>query len=129
VASKQAQFERLRNNMTMEQRGQVSQHLRTREGKKHDVKTDKATDATYGYWVKYLRSIGVKEPRKKQQGLDHYNIAFTYIKAGDTARRSAVGYKDMRRVRGETYRASHKYKGGRAYRVKTVNVSRGREVK
>ena len=77
------------------------------------------------------------EATKKQESergrrlakLDRYNIDFTYIKGGDTAKRSAVGYRDMRQVRSETWKSTRKHKGGRAYRVETVNVTKGRKVK
>ncbi len=69
-----------------------------------------------------------REKSQKKRDLDRYNINFTYIKGGDTAKRSAVGYKEMRQVRSETWQSAHKYKGGRAYRVDTVNVTRGRKV-
>ncbi len=61
--------------------------------------------------------------------LDRYNIDFIYRRGGDTTKRSAVGYRDMRQVRHETWQSARKHKGGRAYRVETVNVTKGRKVK
>jgi hypothetical protein len=69
-----------------------------------------------------------KERDKHARPLSDYKIDVNYIKGG-TAAHSARGYRDMRQTRGEIYRGSRKYKGGRAYRIRVVNTTKGRIVK
>jgi len=74
-----------------------------------------------------MRQRENKEHAKKVEKLDRYSITYTYIKGGDTSKQSAIGYRDMRASRSQSWKSTRKYHG-RAYRVETVNTTRGKVV-
>lgn len=97
-----------------------------KEAKDKKAELKKQTSNWYHLDIEKHTAQGKKSLEEHE--LDEYAIKQTYIKNGDGHTYHERGYKPMKKKRGEIYQGS-KHKGGRAYRIETVNVTKGKPIK